>query len=1080
MGDVDNNDQACTGGSVFTSSDGSVYTVGRDLGLDPDLSPNQSKYAVKNLLPLPNANSNDEFHTIQRAFYDTLAVVAPAEAPQGVGNNAQYVATSFCYLTAEEFDVFRGASPLLENCKPGHPVSLFKICSLLVSQPPSPLTRAQVTAHFNATFTKPNVNNVLLGLHNTGKPLTNDNVMTALKNFCQLLMDSIKFINAKIRSGIEAVGLMDELQNQIVKLESLRTDMIGSRIGKDGPMAQSMFCLDLKNLFSEKITEYCTKHSQQFHEAAFLYIRERQVSITIDYANFQAGTKNNNLSVTDMWKIYMHVPNFQAVQLPIVAQKTEALTPIIKEINTFTPSTHSQNLAKCRNLRPLCTNIVSEVSAIRQEEEPSLPLMKSLLKDFDALRKALMDLQISGIVLDESIIGHDPDSLTRLYKSFQVEVDELDQKTQLLLAARKSAQGEIAKNSYNHSKLHLSPLKTSKDWLNFKASCDKILPHMGGDECTLLKAATIQSALHNHDDIAYCRTVDTHSEMLTYLTSKYETPDLIPNLVAECLKMKPPRNYNESYKNLSQFNVLYQHLKNAKAEHKLDKTIRNQLLSLCLMDVDRRQYIADEIIEDERLAKELKNEGLVNSDDSASVIGEKSSHLLEDKKREFFVTKLLSYLKVARGMISSQPNQPNSNQLSPNKFGKQKRNFVPHYHQNQTTSNCPLCKVTHYDKDNRPLVSLGRCIKFKSMSVQERQSTIKKHNYCLRCLRCKNSFPHPNNTCQISDERGISCPNHQTPSQSHHVLLCNSKENAGKAKEVNSGITKNKKNQKNKAKPKNQNKSFMTNTNTTSTDTSSANTVPGMANFWNYQPQFMPRLTGINTSSYTSKISSTDKDKALFTSASTCTILSPSGYFFNELCLLDSGSGLGFVSQKLVKKHKLTFSCYWHGSVATLHGVNQDTFQVYELNIIDHLNKKHTVKLLMVPHIGSKNLIHATLFHKICSDYGLNPINIQNTCGEYGLLLGIDSVHLLGSKVPHFRSKHFPNTALFHSMLSKQYYILGSIGPNLGAADLNQTMVYAAHISKQRDPQLSKEGENADIHISSQNVPTFQNSAKKL
>ena len=40
--------------------------------------------------------------------------------------------------------------------------------------------------------------------------------------------------------------------------------------------------------------------------------------------------------------------------------------------------------------------------------------------------------------------------------------------------------------------------------------------------------------------------------------------------------------------------------------------------------------------------------------------------------------------------------------------------------------------------------------------------------------------------------------------------------------------------------------------------------------------------------------------------------------------------------------------------------------------------------------------------------------------------------------------------------------------------EFNQTMVYAAHTSNQGDPQLAKEGENADIHISSQNVPTFQ------
>ena len=95
-------------------------------------------------------------------------------------------------------------------------------------------------------------------------------------------------------------------------------------------------------------------------------------------------------------------------------------------------------------------------------------------------------------------------------------------------------------------------------------------------------------------------------------------------------------------------------------------------------------------------------------------------------------------------------------------------------------------------------------------------------------------------------------------------------------------------------------------------------------------------------------------------------MVSPLGHLFTSLSILDNGSGLGFVSQKLVDQHNLKHVGFWHGRVVTLNGEQQNKYPVYEVIILDYLNKKHHVKLLLMKDLGLKRLVPRALFNKVC------------------------------------------------------------------------------------------------------------------
>lgn len=149
------------------------------------------------------------------------------------------------------------------------------------------------------------------------------------------------------------------------------------------------------------------------------------------------------------------------------------------------------------------------------------------------------------------------------------------------------------------------------------------------------------------------------------------------------------------------------------------------------------------------------------------------------------------------------------------------------------------------------------------------------------------------------------------------------------------------------------------------------------------------------------------------------------------LCMQDTGSGLGFCTFNTVRKLNLPQHGSWEGTIQTLDGDHEGVYPVFGLVLRDIHGQAHWVKLLGVPHIGKKSAIPQQRFTTMCQSFGLDPGSCQNTQGDFDILLGVDSCTLLADRAPQFTSALFPEAAIFHSVLSPYYFIVGAAGSPL-------------------------------------------------
>ena len=82
-------------------------------------------------------------------------------------------------------------------------------------------------------------------------------------------------------------------------------------------------------------------------------------------------------------------------------------------------------------------------------------------------------------------------------------------------------------------------------------------------------------------------------------------------------------------------------------------------------------------------------------------------------------------------------------------------------------------------------------------------------------------------------------------------------------------------------------------------------------------------------------------------------------------------------------------------------------------------------------HIGKKTAIPQQRFTNMCQSFGLDPGSCRNTQGDFDILLGVDSCTLLADRAPQFTSALFPEAAVFHSVLSPYYFLVGAAGSPL-------------------------------------------------
>merc|ERR1712016_536427 len=98
------------------------------------------------------------------------------------------------------------------------------------------------------------------------------------------------------------------------------------------------------------------------------------------------------------------------------------------------------------------------------------------------------------------------------------------------------------------------------------------------------------------------------------------------------------------------------------------------------------------------------------------------------------------------------------------KYCKCNKSTKVHIYNMEATKVCPVCnsKEPHLNKHSKPSSSLGRCPKFREMSLEERDKHANKHNACFVCL-----VPgHSKKDCSIK----TNC--YKCDKSRHHPQLC--------------------------------------------------------------------------------------------------------------------------------------------------------------------------------------------------------------------------------------------------------------------------------------------------------------------
>ena len=347
-----------------------------------------------------------------------------------------------------------------------------------------------------------------------------------------------------------------------------------------------------------------------------------------------------------------------------------------------------------------------------------------------------------------------------------------------------------------------------------------------------------------------------------------------------------------------------------------------------------------------------------------------------------------------------------------------------------------MCLTPHIDAKGQVLVSLSRCTKFKSLDVQNRVAIVKRHDYCRKCLRPKRAGDgiHDNGGCKIAAERDLACRNHDPPSPSHHYLLCfaSSDNSTGASEQSQRGAGRGGGRGRGGGQGgRGRGRGGRGNNTQANVSDQTQATPPGTVVQFTPASHPLPRLICNKSSSHQDITCNINLDKTRAFLSSACLVLALSlGAQVSILAMLDSGSGMGFITPPTVKLLNLQPAKPWTGEINTLNQAQLGTWETYIIPLLDIFSNVHYVRLICTPAIGFKDLVPPRIFRDICHSFSLSPDTVHNTQGEFQILLGVDSFLLHGDR-SRIRSRKFPDVCLMSTILSQKQYLVGSIGAQL-------------------------------------------------
>ena len=996
--------------------------------VNPEIPPNLSWSAA--------CTNGEEYKAVILAIYSTLKV---RRAVIG-GEEIDYVTTKFCNLTNASRDVIRAVHPSLNDART---TPLWEYRLLMMALKPPTLTRGVLGA-IAEQLNNANVNAVLKQHFHVEATDAPDNESLPIEYIQRWVSASVKglvYSHRKARLGYlfymwfnKYVDAVDQLGSRVDSMLICLTDRrsVNHLAGEVGKMKEIMIqaCESYVKMSDQSMIKNTYGALQEFREIA-------------DF-NFNNFKQYNQTGV--LWLNHVSSSmgdSFRAMSIKDVNDAVKLYTPLLREIRGFVPTTQDAAHEKAVKMKEYNIELRAEIEQFLDNTETrSLIKAKSFVKPLDFSRDNCDALRLEGVKFDEETLGATPEIMKDLYQEVFKFIADGEKEAKKQEHRERLEASEVLKTAPS---ITLPPLYSVSNWLSFKAAMDKIMPFHNSD---IVKCTIVRKALRDKADISRCQNL-TYDALVGYLNSRYNDASLLPRLIDRLLMMKPAKDNQTSLNNLNEFLAIYAQLEIHQGTDRLDNFVREKLVVLLLTSSVQVDFL-DKQIEQELEWKRESPDHDDNDDDASTTFSIVSGGEFEEKRRQHFVRSMKKYSEIMRKLVATNQDQSRH-------FNKKSNSGVNTLMQKDRTS-CPVCNSIHYGNKGNIVKTLAICPQFKAMPAKERFQVVKDNGYCKRCLSSTDDGAHDKG-CQKSKDMDRKCRSCQ--SFTHHELLHLDEKPAGQSK--NGQRNRNKNNDRRRPKrgrSQNANKSRNNNT----------------------QSNFIVEVESDDDKKTSNEVivgvqsAIPHKDVALRMFLSACsyiTVALPNNQLSVVVGLLDCGSGLSMCLNSMAKELHLKEIKRWRGTISTIHSSKEDDYPVYAVPVRDVKGQTHIVAAVGIDNIGMKTPIPVELFGRICKALHVNPNLVQNCSGPIQMILGLENQDLLSRPAEQYKtipkSETFPGVALYTSIVSPCFIIMGAVGPALASDENVVTRMYNIQTSQClfADPVESSTKIDADTIITS-------------
>ena len=754
--------------------------------LSPGITPALESFVPEKLRISGTITGNDKFKQLYKLVYNTVQV-------RQIHGGGQHLEITFCSLTPLELEPFRGCMPELGTVE-ANPVGFYHVLYMLSNatvQNTRPFRREVITLMTNDPV------NALLRT-NFAQPEDNvhdeDYLMTLFMRLVKVVLNTIAVLHQKARLGVTAYCWNKQLSKQLNSLEVLVQDMEYSLCSRADANDAAHKLVRYRAKTLETLKEYIELENPIHPTNTPMFLQEYTITGEFKFAG-DSGL-NKFVENRTLWHNFIVDPELDTNLIPEMITLKDTLKEIFKEIKSFVPNSLDAAADVAKNLRPVIINTCDEYDIFKASPTKTVGKASSLMKDIDGHRSTIQKLQGDGLIINEASVGTSQQNLQTMYAYLSDYVRTEEQKDRLAEAKAKIELQELSKASAN-VKLTISPLNGMMSWLAFLQSYDEIIPLHTSE---LVKAQVVRNALVNKQDRQYCQDLN-HEDMMTYLRMKYDHPSLIPDLISQVINLPRASTYAISHNNICQFKQMCMHLKHHNAEYRLDGATRDKLIPVLLPEKLQVDFLKSRRTKEIEWKQRFDLDGPSEDDDNMSIAGQKDERL-EELRRKHFIDEMTENLPIMRQLmknVSEPSSHDERNKASlDHKTHARMGNFADETSTDSSksdsddenpTQDCPICFTVHRSKTGEIIESLGRCSKFRFMDPKMKAKVIRRTKYCPRCLRFKDPESHQHDSCSWADSRNLICYKHDTPTTSHHPILCNTpkRDKRGKEGEENKG-----------------------------------------------------------------------------------------------------------------------------------------------------------------------------------------------------------------------------------------------------------------------------------------------------